>query len=84
MSVASPCYGPLKDILAEKVGLDGETVDRSPTATLAELGVDSLGVLEFEVTVTERFGLALPDTTVEMSIEQIVDFVTNALKESSS
>jgi acyl carrier protein len=82
MPVANPCYGPLKDILAEKVGLDGEMVDKSPTATLAELGVDSLGVLEFEVTVQERFGVALPETTVEMSIEQIVDFVADALKES--
>ena len=42
---------------------------------LADLGIDSLAVLELQTVVKDRMGVEIPDDAVEMSVTEIVTHI---------
>lgn len=70
----------LKEILTTNLGVDREAVDESLAVTLADLGVDSIGVLELQTVVRDQYAVQLPDTTGELHLDQIIDFIDDNLK----
>jgi acyl carrier protein len=75
-------FGPdsLKEILTTNLGVSDEAVDDELTATLGELGVDSIGVLELQTVVRDQYAVELPETTGELNLGQIIDYVADSLK----
>lgn len=75
-------FGPdsLKEILTTNLGVADEAVDDQLTVTLPELGVDSIGVLELQTVVRDQYRVELPDSTGELNLGQIIEFVANSLK----
>jgi aromatase len=67
----------LRQILTVNLGLEDEALDGSWDVSLAELGVDSIGVLELQTVIEQRYRVAIPETAGELSPAQIYDFVTN-------
>ena len=52
-------YAFLADVLSEKYDVDPEAI--SPEATLTELGLDSLTVVELLFDVEDEFGIEVPE-----------------------
>jgi aromatase len=63
----------LHDILTTHIGLEPETVDGAGRASLADLGVDSIGFIELQKAVAEQYGTELPDDAQAWSVDQIID-----------
>jgi acyl carrier protein len=61
----------LDTILVRNIGLDPGVLAGS-TATLTDLGVDSIGVIELEKVLHDEFGVALPEEAPAMSVTQIL------------
>ncbi|GAA0941708.1 acyl carrier protein [Nonomuraea longicatena] len=67
----------LRGILTANLGLEDDVLDRSWTASLTDLGVDSIGVLELQTVIEQRYRVSLPETTGELSPADIHDLVAN-------
>jgi acetyl-CoA carboxylase biotin carboxylase subunit len=62
----------LRDILVTKVGIDREQLTLRPEASLADLGLDSMAVVELGVALRDEHGLAvLPGHTSTMSFDEL-------------
>ena len=66
----------LRDILLNTLGVEDDAIDGPLASTLGDLGVDSVGFLELQVVVRERYGVVVPDTAAELSLAQLVNLVT--------
>lgn len=75
-------FGPdsLKEILTTNLGVADEAVDSELSATLPELGVDSIGVLELQTVIRDQYRVELPESTGELNLAQIIEFVSTELK----
>jgi len=71
----------LKAILIENLGVDDDVIDGAWDSRPAELGVDSIGVLELQAVVKEQYGIELPDSAKELSLNAIVQLVAAGLQE---
>jgi aromatase len=58
-------------ILVRNCGLDPDAAAAAPTASLAELGMDSLALLELQAVVADRHGVQLPDNAALLTIDEI-------------
>jgi len=56
-------YSYLAEVLAEKYDVDEDKIQ--PEATLADLGLDSLMVVEFLFDVEDEFDIEVPDERAE-------------------
>ncbi|WP_340377085.1 acyl carrier protein [Streptomyces sp. SS7] len=74
----------LKAILIENLGVDDDAIDGAWGSRPAELGIDSIGILELQAVVKEQYGVELPETTNEQSLSGIVELVSTSLKERES
>merc|ERR1711918_262670 len=72
-------FDKLADIVAEQLGVDKEKV--VGTATLTELGADSLDIVETVMALEEGFDLELPDeeTTSLKNVQDVADLIQNKL-----
>jgi aromatase len=70
----------LKEILTTNLGVDNEAVDESLAVTLGDLGVDSIGVLELQTVVRDQYAVLLPETTGDLRLTEIIDYIDNSLK----
>ena len=52
-------YAFMAEVLSEKYDVDRETI--SPEATLTELGLDSLTIVELLFDVEDEFGIEVPE-----------------------
>lgn len=69
----SPTPESLHEILTLDVGLDPATLTANPNASLAELGLDSMALVELGVLLSSRHGIRkLPDEAGEMSFPELV------------
>ena len=55
-------YAFLADVLSEKYDVDPDAI--SPEATLTELGLDSLTIVELLFDVEDEFGIEVPEERV--------------------
>merc|ERR1719210_3119968 len=67
------------DIVAEQLGVDKEKVTK--TATLTELGADSLDIVECVMALEEGFDVELPDdeTTTLKNVGDVMDLIQSKL-----
>lgn len=61
----------LTAILVRNCGLDPQAAAAAPDASLMELGMDSLALLELHAVVADRYGVPIPDEAAGLSIAQI-------------
>ncbi|MFE9655135.1 SRPBCC family protein [Micromonospora sp. NPDC006431] len=77
MTVASdrPLAAQITDILVTHCGLDAQTAARTPAASLEELGMDSLALLELSAVVADRWRVKIPEQAGQLSIAGVADLV---------
>ncbi|MBY8870330.1 SRPBCC family protein [Micromonospora sp. PLK6-60] len=77
MTVADsrPLATEITDILVTHCGLDADAAARAPAASLAELGMDSLALLELSAVVADRWRVKIPEQAAELSIAGVADLV---------
>jgi acyl carrier protein len=61
----------LRDILVTDVGIDPDQLSLRPEASLADLGLDSIALVELSVVLRERHGVGLPDYANTMSFDEL-------------
>lgn len=62
-------------ILVRHCGLDAGAASAAPTASLDELGMDSLALLELQAVVADRYRVQIPEEAGRLSITEIADVV---------
>lgn len=65
----------IQEILVRSAGLAATDLDQTDGRTLEELGLDSLASMELQAVVQDRYGVHIPDDSLEMSIGQIAAFL---------
>ncbi|SCF22673.1 aromatase [Micromonospora viridifaciens] len=77
MTIASdrPLAAEITDILVTHCGLDAEAAARTPAASLEELGMDSLALLELSAVVADRWRVKIPEQAAQLSIAGVADLV---------
>ncbi|MGW2649793.1 acyl carrier protein [Streptomyces sp. NPDC001393] len=68
----------LHDILTTRIGLSPEVVDTAGGASLADLGVDSIGFIELQKAVSDQYGTELPDDSQAWSLDRILDHLNSS------
>ena len=81
MPDASFTHDDLRLILVERVGLDDVDVPDDPDVAFADIGLDSLAVVEVQLAVQQRFGFTVPDEDAQsmLTLRQAVDYVNRRL-----
>ncbi|MFI7521301.1 SRPBCC family protein [Micromonospora globbae] len=70
-----PMTAEITDILVAHCGLDAEVAARTPAASLEELGLDSLALLELSAVVADRYRVQIPEQAAQLSIPAVADLV---------
>ncbi|NJP30904.1 SRPBCC family protein [Micromonospora thermarum] len=70
-----PLAADITDILVTHCGLDAEAAARAPAASLEELGMDSLALLELSAVVADRWQVRIPEQTGQLSIAAVAELV---------
>jgi aromatase len=65
----------ITSILVRNCGLDPDAAEAAPSATLAELGMDSLALLELGAVVADRHGVHVPEDAGLLTIDEIADLL---------
>ncbi|GAA3081907.1 hypothetical protein GCM10020000_79790 [Streptomyces olivoverticillatus] len=73
----------LHDILSTNIGLEPEVIDQAGSASLADLGVDSIGLIQLQKAVFDEYGTELPDEAHAWSIHQILAHLNATLRKAS-
>ncbi|HEX4722674.1 MAG TPA: acyl carrier protein [Pseudonocardiaceae bacterium] len=71
--------GELEEILVRAAGVAADTLVTANDECLAELGLDSLAAMELQAVVQNRFGIRIPDESLEMTLPELTHFVVAAL-----
>ncbi|MEH0843975.1 SRPBCC family protein [Micromonospora sp. CPCC 205711] len=70
-----PLSAEITDILVAHCGLDADAAARAPAASLEELGMDSLALLELSAVVADRWRVQIPEQAAQLSIAGVADLV---------
>ena len=70
-----PLSAEITDILVAHCGLDADAAARTPAASLEELGMDSLALLELSAVVADRWRVKIPEQAGQLSIAGVADLV---------
>jgi acyl carrier protein len=73
--------GELDDIVVRAAGVSQATLATAGDQPLVDLGLDSLAALELQSITQARYGVRIPDESLEMSLPQIAHFVSTRLTE---
>ncbi|SBT42234.1 SRPBCC family protein [Micromonospora auratinigra] len=73
-----PLASEITDILVTHCGLDADAAARTPAASLEELGMDSLALLELSAVVADRWRVKIPEQAGQLSIDGVADLVARA------
>lgn len=65
----------ITSILVRNCGLDADSAAAAPTASLEELGMDSLALLELQAVVADRYRVQIPDEVKHLTIADIAELV---------
>lgn len=70
---AGPITGSrIRSVLISKTGADPRLFEGTTDASLEELGIDSLAVLELTAVVEDEYGMKLPNEALAMTVNEIV------------
>ncbi len=75
--------GALREILVTSAGLAPSQLDTDEGKTLEELGLDSLAAMELQAVVQQRYGVKIPDESLEMTVDSISEFVSDGIARSN-
>jgi acyl carrier protein len=75
--------GAVCEILVTSVGLARSELDTDDGKTLEEMGLDSLAALELQAVVQQRYGVKIPDESLEMTVDSISTFVSDGITRSN-
>lgn len=75
--------GALREILVTSAGLSPSQLDTDDGQTLEELGLDSLAAMELQAVVQQRYGVKIPDESLEMTVNSISEFVSDGMARSN-
>ncbi|GAA3751267.1 hypothetical protein GCM10022225_39580 [Plantactinospora mayteni] len=64
-------------ILVRHCGLDAAAAAAAPSASLEELGMDSLALLELQAVVADRYRVQLPEEAGRLSIAEVAEVVAH-------
>ena len=69
-------FEEIKDILAEQLDLDPETIELS-SSLANDLGADSIDAIDIVISLEDQYGIEVPDSVIEnmKTVEDIVNFV---------
>jgi aromatase len=67
--------GEIASILVRNCGLDADAAALAPTASLTELGMDSLALLELQAVVAERYQVRIAEETGQLTIAEVAELV---------
>lgn len=72
---AQDTYNKVVESIVEKLSIDKSRVH--PTSTLADLGADSLDIVEIVMKLEEQFGIEINDEDAEKlhTVQEVVDYV---------
>ena len=65
----------LTSILVTNCGLDADAAAAAPEASLTELGMDSLALLELQAVVLDRYQVRIPEDAGQLTITEIAELV---------
>ena len=73
----------LRKILVHRVGLAEDQIELDPSATLDQIGLDSLAFIELQTALEEDWGVRIRDEDVERiyTVGEAVDYVNERLAE---
>lgn len=71
--------GELEDVLVRAAGVGADTLATAGDESMAELGLDSLAAMELQAVVRAKFGVRIPDESLEMTLPELTRFVVAAL-----
>ena len=70
----------LQDLLIREYGLTREAI--APEATLDDLGVDSLGMMELLFSIEKTFGIVIPNEHIELkTVGQVSAYIDKLVAE---
>lgn len=72
-------FEEVKDILAENLDLDPNTIEMTSDLT-TDLGADSLDAIDIVMSLEDQYGIEVPDSAIEnmKTVEDIVNFIENS------
>ncbi|GIG91286.1 SRPBCC family protein [Plantactinospora endophytica] len=71
-------------ILVRHCGLAADAAAAAPNASLEELGMDSLALLELQAVVADRYRVQLPEEAGRLSIPEVAEVVAHQCEEPAS
>jgi aromatase len=71
-------------ILVRNCGLDAGSAADDPAASLADLGMDSLALLELQAVIADRYQVRIPQESADLTIAQVADLVATELDPSGT
>lgn len=74
-------FGRVADIISQQMGVDVEGITH--TSNLADLGADSLDVVEIMIEIEEEFDITIPDSDFEQmnNVGDIVAYIEGKINE---
>lgn len=81
MTVPSFTMVDLMEILITKAGLPRDAVTDDKGGTLADLGLDSLALLQLSAEIADRYGVEIDDERPEATLGELLAFINKGLSE---
>jgi acyl carrier protein len=77
MTEAPFTHDHLKHILVERIGLSEAEVPDELTPTFTELGLDSLAIVELQLSLQQDYGVSIPDENAHAmgTLREAIDYV---------
>jgi acyl carrier protein len=81
MTEALFIYDDLKHILVERIGLSEAEVPEDLDTTFAELGLDSLAVVELQLSLQQDYGVSIPDEDADAigTLREAINYANHRL-----
>ena len=75
-------FDEVKEILAEQLDIDPETIEMASNLQ-TDLGADSLDAIDIVMSIEDQYGIEVPDSVIEnmRSVEDIVSFIENNVED---
>jgi acyl carrier protein len=76
-------FADLKEILVTRVGLPADQIVEDSSASFEDMGLDSLAIVEMQLTIQQQYGFVIPDEdALTITTQgQAVEYVNRRLHE---